>query len=59
VRYAKAIAAIIGGAATAAIGIVPPHTQTWMILEIASAACTAAGVYLVPNTPNTPAAPKP
>lgn len=51
-KYAKALAAIAGGAVTAAIGIVPPHSTTWQILEVVSATCTAAGVYLVPNKPS-------
>lgn len=48
-RYAKAVVAILGGAVTAAVGVVPPHSTTWQILEIVSATCTATGVYLVPN----------
>jgi len=49
--YAKGIVAIIGAAVTAALGIVPPHTTTWQILTVLAAAVTAAGVYVVPNTP--------
>lgn len=52
--YAKAIAAIIGAAVTAALGIFPANTAVWQVLTIVAAAVTAISVYLVPNTP-TPA----
>lgn len=48
-KYAKAIVAIAGAAVTAALGIFPANTAVWQALTIASAALTAAGVYLVPN----------
>ena len=54
---AKALVAIIGAAVTAALGILPHGTTGWTILTIAAAALTAAGVYLVPNTPAVPYAP--
>ena len=57
-QYAKAIVAVLGAAVTAALGIFPSNSQTWIILTIASAALTAAAVYLVPNTP-PPVAKKP
>lgn len=50
---AKAIIAILGAAVTAALGIFPANTTTWTVLTIVAAAITAAGVYLVPNTPPT------
>lgn len=50
-KYAKAFVAITGAAVTAALGILPPNTAVWALLTILSAALTAAGVYLVPNTP--------
>jgi hypothetical protein len=49
--YAKTLVAIVGAAVTAALGILPRGTTGWTILTIAAAALTAAGVYLVPNTP--------
>lgn len=49
--YAKAVVAIAGAAVTAALGILPAHSSTWTLLTILAAALTAAGVYLVPNTP--------
>jgi hypothetical protein len=49
--YAKAFVAIVGAAITAALGIFPANTTAWTILTIASAALTAAAVYLVPNAP--------
>lgn len=48
---AKALVAIAGAAVTAALGIFPAHTAAWEALTILAAALTAAGVYLVPNTP--------
>jgi hypothetical protein len=48
---AKALVAILGSTITAALGLIPAHSTTWTILTIASAALTAAGVYLVPNAP--------
>lgn len=50
-RAAKAVAAIIGAGVTAALGIWGPDTTVGQILVVAAALCTAAGVYLVPNTP--------
>jgi len=47
---AKAIAAVIGAGITAALGIIPENTTTWVILTVASAVCTAVVVYFVPNT---------
>lgn len=55
-QYAKALVAVAGAAVTAALGIVPPHSTTWQLLTVAAAALTAAGVYLIPNTPPKPAA---
>lgn len=48
---AKALVAIVGATVTAALGIFPAQTPVWTVLTILSAALTAAGVYLVPNTP--------
>lgn len=53
-QYAKAIIAIIGAGVTAALGLIPPNTNVWQILTVVSALVTAAGVYLIPNTPPTP-----
>jgi len=50
-QYAKALVAIAGATVTAALGIFPDNSQTWIILTIVSAALTAAAVYLVPNQP--------
>lgn len=50
-RYAKALVAIAGGAVTSALALFPPDTSVWTGLTIASAALTAAAVYLVPNKP--------
>lgn len=49
--YAKFVVAIIGAGVTAALGVVAPDTDLFAVLTIASAVLTAAGVYLVPNTP--------
>lgn len=48
---AKAIAAIVGAGATAALGVLTPHTPLWNAATVLAAVATAAGVYLVPNTP--------
>ncbi len=48
-RYAKALIAIVGAAATSALAIVPAHSTLWTVLTVVSAALTAAAVYLVPN----------
>lgn len=50
-KYAKALVAIAGSTATAALAIVPPHSVAWQVLTILTAALTASGVYLVPNKP--------
>lgn len=52
-QYLKAIVAIIGAAVTAALGLVPEGSSTWIALTVIAAALTAAAVYLVPNTPST------
>lgn len=49
---AKALVAVFGAAVTAALGVFPANTPVWTGLTILSAALTAAGVYLVPNSPN-------
>lgn len=49
---AKALVAILGATVTAALGIFPANTAVWTVLTILSAALTAAGVYLVPNSPS-------
>lgn len=46
---AKALVAVAGSTVTAALGLAPPHSTVWVVLTIASAGLTAAGVYLVPN----------
>jgi hypothetical protein len=57
-RYAKAVVGVIGAGVTAALGLVPPSTSLWQVLTVLSAVVTAAGVYLVPNTPPASAAGK-
>jgi hypothetical protein len=52
-KYAKAIVATIGAGATAALGILAPHTGGWDVAEVLAAMSTAAAVYLVPNQPAT------
>lgn len=49
----KAVVAIVGAAITAALGIVPPDSTLWQVLTVASAAITAAAVFLVPNPMQT------
>lgn len=49
-RYSKAIIAVIGAGATAALGIFTPHTVGWNIATVVVAMATAAGVYFVPNS---------
>ena len=48
--YWKGIIATAGSTVTAALALIPAHTTVWIVLTIVSAALTAAGVYLVPNT---------
>lgn len=50
-QYAKAIAAIVGGAVTSALTIWGPETNVGRFLVILSAALTAASVYAVRNAP--------
>lgn len=50
-KYAKAWISIFGATITSALAIVSPSSGVWTGLTILSAAVTAAGVYLVPNTP--------
>ncbi|MGN6654937.1 MAG: hypothetical protein ACTHJ9_06330 [Rhodanobacter sp.] len=45
----KAIAALVGSAATAALGILPPDQYKW--LAVVCAVCTAVATYAVPNIP--------
>lgn len=60
---AKAIAALIGAAATAALGILPAEDYKW--LAVLAAVATAISVYAVPNktedapveVPDNPAVP--
>lgn len=47
--YAKAIVAAVGAGATAAIGILAPHTWGWNVAIILAAAATALGVRQVSN----------
>lgn len=47
---AKMWVAIAGGTVTSALAVVSTGSTIWTLLTIASAALTAAGVYLVPNT---------
>jgi len=56
--YAKAIVAVIGVGVTTLLGLIPPDTQGWTILTVASAMLTALAVYLVPNEPLPPAEPR-
>lgn len=48
-KYAKAIVAVVGAAATAVIGLVGADSTVGKIATVVAAAATAAGVYLVPN----------
>jgi hypothetical protein len=45
--YLKAIAALVGASATAALGILPPAEYRW--LAVLAAICTAVATYAVPN----------
>ena len=47
--YTKAIVAVIGAGATAALQIWGPDTNVGRVLTVVSALVTAAGVYLLPN----------
>lgn len=51
---AKAYAALVGAVLTAVLGTVPPHTQLWTVLTVASAILTAVATYAVPNAPVDP-----
>lgn len=48
--FEKAFVAIAGSAVTAALGVFPSGGTVWTVLQIASAAITAIGVYVVPNS---------
>lgn len=50
-KYAKAIVAAVGGAATAVVSIFGADTTAGKVATVVLAACTVAGVYLVPNAP--------
>lgn len=50
-KYAKAVVAVIGAGAEAALAIFAPHTAGWNVSEVLVAMATAAGVYAWPNTP--------
>ncbi len=50
-QYAKFWVALIGGVATSAIAVFGADTAAGKVATIVAAACTAAGVYLVPNAP--------
>lgn len=50
-RYRKFWAAVIGGGATAALGIFTPDTIWWKLSMVVAAAATAAAVYQVKNEP--------
>lgn len=50
-EYAKAIVAIIGVGTMTLLALIPPETTLWIVLTVAAAMTTAAGVYLVPNEP--------
>lgn len=50
-KAAKAVVAIIGAGATAALGIWGPDTTVGQVLTVLVALCTAGAVYLVPNKP--------
>jgi hypothetical protein len=47
-KYAKAVVAVLGGAATVAAAI-PPDTTLWRWAQVVLALATAVGVYSVPN----------
>jgi len=48
-RYAKALVAVLGAAATAAAGTLPPDTTAWKVITAVLAIATATGVWGVPN----------
>ncbi len=48
--YAKFVVAILGAGVTAALGLIGPGTDLFIVLTVLSAMLTAAGVFLVPNT---------
>ncbi|KQN99707.1 hypothetical protein ASF21_12935 [Arthrobacter sp. Leaf234] len=47
--YAKFIVAILGSGTTAALGLIGPGTDLFVVLTVLSAMLTAAGVYVIPN----------
>lgn len=47
--YAKFVVAILGAGTTAALGLIGPGTDLFIVLTVLSAMLTAAGVYAVPN----------
>ncbi len=55
-KYAKALVAALGTAASAALATVPPNTTLWQVLTAIVAVATVVGVYYVPNKIATPSA---
>lgn len=49
-RYAKFIAAIVGGTCTALVSVFGADTTVGKVATVLLAAVTAASVYLVPNS---------
>jgi hypothetical protein len=49
--YVKGIVTGIGSSITAALGLIPPHTTTWIILTCLSAGITTATTIALPNAP--------
>ena len=54
-RYAKTIAATLGGGAGLAVAALAPHSLGWNIAEAVIAVLTVFGVYQAPYTPKPPA----
>lgn len=47
--YAKFVVAILGAGVTAALGLIGPGTDLFVVLTVASAMLTSAAVFFIPN----------
>ncbi|WP_394253622.1 hypothetical protein [Arthrobacter pityocampae] len=51
--YAKFVVAILGAGTTAALGLIAPDTDLFVVLTVLAAMLTSAGVLMVPNVPDS------
>jgi hypothetical protein len=50
--YAKFVVAILGSGVTAALGLIGPGTDLFIVLTVLAAMLTSAGVFFIPNLPD-------